>query len=100
MSDDELYKILEQDDTNTDTNEYILEMKDRIDSYRDITQNLATTYHEQLNQKNIHIRYIEAPKNVRIEAQDVANDCLHLSPIGHRKLAKEVYKELERHTSQ
>ena len=41
-------------------------------------------------QKNIKFRYISATENIRFEAEDVAEDCFHLSVKGHLKLAKAI----------
>ena len=45
-------------------------------------------------QKNITFKYIDATERLKFEADDIADDCFHLSVQGNLKLAKTISEEI------
>jgi len=82
------------DEKNADDRLAFIAGRQRI--YREAIRTVASRFDEKANQsaKNkLRITIIEGSANLRLQPDDVAQDCFHLSEQGQRKLAKIVEEE-------
>lgn len=50
---------------------------------------------DAVKNSNVRFKYISATEKIRFEAEDIAEDCIHLSIEGQKKLSKTILENLE-----
>ncbi len=71
-----------------------LELSKRIVGYRKNLQELGKRLTDQIGTE-VRFKHISSTSKLLFEADDIANDCFHLSLYGQHKIADAIYKELE-----
>lgn len=65
-------------------------LSNRLRSYREHGKKMVQKIGPELAKKNINLRWIDWTSALTFQADEIANDCFHLSVLGQAKLAKAV----------
>ncbi len=83
-----------------DDQERLVQIGNRIQAFRSeihrVVTNINQSDSQTLEKARIRLQAIESPGKMVLAADDIAEDCFHLSLKGHAKLAKMVQTELRK----
>ena len=75
------------------------ELANRIREYRGRIKAVASAFSQRRSnkefQQGFRIHHLESSGNISFGAEDIANDCFHLSGFGHLKMAQKLYLEIQ-----